>query len=493
MEKRCAIIGSGLGGLAAAARIAHQGIHVDLFEQNNETGGKAQSIEVNGFRFDTGPSILTMPFVLESLYSDLEIKRDPELVIEPLKILCKYFHSDGTIINAYGKTAQFAEELERKTHDNRHALTSYLNYCKEIYDFSADIFLFNSFHELSTFQKYGTPGMLFQLMKIDPFRTVHNANKAFFKDPLTVQLFDRYATYNGSNPYTAPATLNVIPHVENTLGGFLVKGGIQNITHALTRLCKNKGVLIHTGTTVQSIVTDKQKVRGLTIDNSYHPYDMVVSNADVHYTYSRLIHDSKTRWAKRYARLEPSASAIVFYWGIQGTFSDLEIHNIFFSQDYRKEFEAIFKEKHCPKDPTVYIYVSSKYHSADAPDGCENWFVLVNAPYNSGQNWEKEVAQCREAVIRKIKKALDIDIPSRLLCEKILDPVMIEEKTSSHNGSIYGTSSNSRTAAFMRQRNRSTHYKGLYFCGGSAHPGGGIPLVLLSGKIVADLIREYEK
>lgn len=492
MEKCCAIIGSGLGGLAAAAGIAHQGIRVDIFEQNKTIGGKSQSLNVDGFRFDTGPSILTMPFVLESLFDDLEVDPVSLPVIKPLRILCKYFYPDGTIINAYGNTEAFAEEIENKARDTGADLMSYLKYCEGIYDFSADIFLFNSFHEYATLRRYGTPYMLFHLMRIDPFRSVHRANRSFFKDPRLIQLFDRYATYNGSDPYQAPATLNIIPHVENTLGGFLVQGGIHQIPRALTRLCRDKGVSIHTGTEVQSIVMENKRVKGIEINDSPHPYDMVVSNADVHYTYKHLIRDRQSRWAKRYARLEPSASAVVFYWGVQGRFDDLEIHNILFSEDYRKEFKTIFSDRRCPEDPTVYIYISAKYHSSDAPEGCENWFVLVNAPYNSGQEWEEEINQCREAVFRKVETILGVDLRSRLLCEKVLHPLRIENDTSSRKGSIYGISSNSRVAAFMRQRNRSTYYKGLYFCGGSAHPGGGIPLVLLSGKITADLIRRHE-
>ena len=159
----------------------------------------------------------------------------------------------------------------------------------------------------------------------------------------------------------------------------------------------------------------------------------------------------------------------------------------------KKEFDDIFDLKICPEDPTVYIYISSKFNKSDAPNGFENWFVLINTPYISGQDWNEEIKKTRERVINKINSILEIDLNNLIVAEEVLTPEKIESQTGSRLGSIYGISSNSRTAAFLRQQNRSKKYKGLYFCGGSAHPGGGIPLVMLSGKLAVDQILKYEK
>jgi phytoene desaturase len=492
-DKRCAIIGAGLGGLAAAIRIASHGMAVDIYEQQSHAGGKANELHLDGFRFDTGPSLLTMPFVLESVFSDVAEDISNYLTIEPLSQHCKYFYPDGTEITAFADRDAFAQEVESKTTDSAASVKRYLSYSKGIYDLSADLFLFNDIHELSTYREQGSPKTLLNLWKLDSLRTVHQANQSFFKDPRVIQLFDRYTTYNGSNPYKAPATLNIIPHVEYNMGSFIVREGIYRIPQALTDLAKKQGVTIDPKRRVDRIVHDHKQVQGIVIDGKMLPYDCVVSNADVFTTYRDLLKDETSRDAKRYKRLEPSSSALVFFWGVRGGMSErLGVHNILFSADYKREFRELFYHRVCPLDPTIYIYISALYNPSDTPKGYENWFVMINAPYDSGQDWEREMREGRKRIVRKIDSVLHTDIERHITCERIVTPRDIEAQTMSHRGSIYGISSNSRTAAFMRQRNRSKRYRGLYFCGGSAHPGGGIPLVLLSGKIAADLVKRFE-
>ena len=215
---------------------------------------------------------------------------------------------------------------------------------------------------------------------------------------------------------------------------------------------------------------------------------MVVSNSDVHFTYKNLLNDDNSKESIKYKNLEPSSSAIVFYWGVKGYYPKLDTHNILFSKNYEKEFDELFNKKTCPNDPTVYIYISSKFIKDDAPEGHENWFVMINAPYINKQNWDDEINKTRNNVLNKIKEILNIDISNKIVFEKTLSPIDIEKNTNSFKGSIYGISSNTRNAAFLRQQNKSKNYEGLYFCGGSAHPGGGIPLVISSGQITADLI-----
>jgi phytoene desaturase len=333
---------------------------------------------------------------------------------------------------------------------------------------------------------------LLQIYDLDANRTMHNANMSFFKDPRTIQIFDRYATYNGSNPFSAPATLNIIQHVEYNLGGYVCEGGMYQIPESLRNVAEQRGVKIHTGKTVDKIIYADKTVKGIEIDGRTEDFDIVISNADVNLTYKKLLNDETSRMAKRYARLEESSSAIVFYWGISNLFPHLDIHSILFSQNYEEEFDDIFSKNIVPSDPTVYIYISSKFNKQDAPNGSENWFVMINTPANNGQDWDKLLAEARENIINKISSILKINIEEYITFEESLTPEGIEKSTGSSKGSIYGISSNNKMAAFLRQQNRSKHYKGLYFCGGSAHPGGGIPLVFLSAKITADLINKYE-
>ncbi|MFZ0453403.1 MAG: phytoene desaturase family protein [Ignavibacteriaceae bacterium] len=495
---KTAIIGTGIGGLTASIRLAHNGFDVSVFEKNSYIGGKAGIVKNKGFRFDSGPSLLTMPFVLEKIFNDFNDDIKNYLTIKPLSILSKYFYQDGTEIIAYNDIDKFADEIERKTLDNQNDIKKYFNYSKNIYDLTADLFIFNNIHDPSSFLNSLALKTLFNIRKIDSFRVMHEVNAKYFKDDKTVQLFDRYATYNGSNPYKAPATLNLIPYVEYNLGGFIVCEGISEIPAALHRLAVKNGVRFFLEHSVENILFDKnKKVNGLQIAkiNSgkvEENFDIVISNADANYTYKNLINKNLFMESKR-SVTEPSSSALVFYWGIKGIHENLEIHNILFSKDYKNEFDEIFNKKVCPRDPTIYIYISSKFKKDDAPAGHENWFVMINAPSIKNQDWNNEIQKSKENIIKKIQEVLKINLSEKIISEKIMSPVDIEMNTNSYQGSIYGISSNNRQAAFLRQRNRSKKYNGLYFCGGSTHPGGGIPLVVSSGVITANLIMKKYK
>lgn len=488
--KKVAVIGAGLGGLSAAARLASSGYDVTVYEKNSTPGGKANQIENNGFRFDTGPSLVTMTFVVEQLFSELGENINEYLQLQKLETICKYFWEDGISITAYADKEKFAEEIEKKSIDDSSSILSYLDYTSTIYDLTAELFLFNDFSDWkSLFNKKGLKTLL-QIWKIDPFRTMHRANSAFFKDKKIVQLFDRYATYNGSSPYKAPATLNIIPHVEYNLGGYVPAKGIYSLVETLFSLANKKGVKFAFNAEINKIIVENERASGVNYTNegreSESKYDFIISNADVNYTVTNLLdnvnHNHKTK------QHEPSTSALVFYWGIKGIHPSLDIHNIIFSANYEKEFNELFDEKVCPSEPTIYIYISSKYNLNDAPEGCENWFVMVNAPANRNINWNEDVYKLRTMILVRIRNVLGIDLQEKIINESILTPVDIERKTSSYLGSLYGISSNNKSAAFLRPKNKSNHVSGLYYCGGSAHPGGGIPLVLLSGKITAERI-----
>lgn len=491
---KIAIIGAGIGGLTASIKLASNGFDVSVFEKNSYIGGKAGEIRNNGFRFDSGPSLLTMPFILDKIFKDCGEEINDYLTIKKLNILTKYFYPDGTEIIAYNDVEKFAEEINRKTLDNKNDIKRYLNYSRNIYDLTSDLFIFNNIHEPSTFLNSTALKTLLNIRKLDTFRAMHEANSKFFKDDKTIQLFDRYATYNGSNPFKAPATLNIIPHVEYNLGGYIVSEGISEIPSALQKLAVKNGVKFYLNHNVEKILTDRsKKVKGLQINseipgNYDEDFDIVVSNADAYYSYKNLLNNNSLNRTIKKDYPEPSSSALVFYWGVKGIHNNLEIHNIVFSKNYKKEFEDIFDKKVCPVDPTLYIYISSKFKKDDAPDGHENWFVMINAPYIQDQNWNYETNKSKEIIIKKIETILKINLREKIVSEDIMSPVDIEKNTNSFMGSIYGISSNSRKAAFLRQQNRSKKIDGLYFCGGSTHPGGGIPLVISSGKLTANLI-----
>lgn len=491
--KKIAIIGAGLGGLSAAARLAAKGNEVHIFEKNPDAGGKASQFYEQGFRFDTGPSLLTMPYVLNELFNECSENPDDYLSLIKLETVCRYFFNDGTIINAYSDIEKFGEEISEKTIDDEETLIDFFSYSKTIYDLTADLFLFNSPLNLKTLFNRKAFNTLLNIHKIDSFRTVHQAVSFFFNDKKLIQLFDRYATYNGSNPFEAPATLNIIPYVEYFPGSYLPSGGIYAITNSLKKLVEKKGVNFHFNSEVENIILENKTAIGLKVNHQDLFFDKIISNVDVNITFNNLLDGINTFESKRYKKLKPSLSGVVFYWAVDSQFPQLETHNIIFSEDYKKEFDHLTKQKIIPTEPTIYIYISSKLNPDDAPIGKENWFVMINVPYDDGQNWTKEISDARKNVIDKINKVLNINIERNILFEKILTPKELEEKTVAYRGSIYGISSDKRTSAFLRQQNKSRTIKNLYFCGGSAHPGGGIPLVILSGKIVSDIIQSEVK
>ena len=280
--------------------------------------------------------------------------------------------------------------------------------------------------------------------------------------------------------------MSIIQHLEHDLGVFMPKKGISDISHSLYNLAKDLGVKFHFNSEIDKILIKHKSAVGVSINKINYKADIIVSNMDINLTYDRLLKGyKKPFFIKKY---QPSSSAVVFYWNMNKSFSNISVHNIIFSRDQMKEFDYIFNKNSIYDDPTVYICSTSKIVKEDAPSGCENWFILINSPFNSGQNWKKIKKNLRDNIIKKINSTLNVDIENNIIGEKILTPVDIETETLSRFGSLYGSSSNSLQSAFIRHPNFSKNINNLYFCGGSVHPGGGIPLCLNSAKIVSDLI-----
>ncbi|HAI75493.1 MAG TPA: phytoene desaturase [Microscillaceae bacterium] len=486
--KTCAVIGAGPGGMASAIRMANKGYRVTVFEANGWAGGKlSQSVE-QGYRFDMGPSVFTMPQFVDELYT-LSGKNPRDyydyISLDPVY---RYFYEDGTHIVAYKDPEKFAEEVAQKTTESKETVVRYLRDVQQKYDLTADIFLHNSLHKIGNYFTGRVLRGILNFGKLEAFKTMDKSNRTWFKDPHVVQLFNRYATYNGSDPYQAPATLNVIPHLEINLGAYLPKGGMYAITKGLVKLGEDLGITYRYNTRVKRIVLQNNRATGIeTEQNGVEPFDVVVSNMDVYNTYKHLIPEA--RKPKTTLEQPKSSSAIIFYWGIKHSFEQLGLHNIFFSANYPEEFDHITRKKQLYNDPTIYLNITSKKSPDDAPEGCENWFTMINAPHNAGQdNWDEMIAQTRENLIHKLSRNLGTDIRPLIACELIWEPRKIEAITSSAFGAIYGNSSNNKFAAFLRHANFSSRIKNLYFAGGSVHPGPSIPLCMLSAKITTNLI-----
>ena len=484
--KRVVIIGSGIAGIAASIRLRHMGFEVWVYEANSYPGGKMDSLELGDYRFDMGPSLFTMPHLVEELFELFSINTSDHFAYSRKDTICNYFWEDGSRFTAHADINKFIEEACNVFQVEAKTLQTYLNNNQKKYELTSELFLEKSLHKVSTYLNRKALKAILSLGVLDIGSSLDKINKSTFKDEKLIQLFNRYATYNGSSPYRTPGIMSMIPHLEMKLGTFFPKGGMKAIPLSLYHLAASQGVKFHFNENVVSILQSGGKVLGIETENGQVEADVVVSNADIFSSYSTLL--DKGDASMRVMKEERSSSALIFYWGIKKKFKELDLHNIFFSQDYQSEFEHIFNKKSVHKDPTVYVNISSKCEPSDAPHYGENWFVMINTPGNFGQDWDKMIPEIRNNVIQKLSRILNEDILNLIEEEHVLDPRTIESKTRSHRGSLYGTSSNSRFAAFLRHPNYSSKLKNLYFCGGSVHPGGGIPLCLFSAKIVSEFI-----
>jgi len=483
------IIGAGLGGLSAAIRLAKSGFSVTVLEKNETVGGKINRVEANGYKFDTGASLLTMRRVLEDLFNFAGRNIEDYLEILPCEPICRYFWSDGATFDAstdLRKTESEIEKLEPRDVEN---FRQFLADARRKYEIAEKTFLAHSLNDLP---KLLRPKYLKDLYAISSLRTLDAHVKSYFQSAKLRQLFNRFATYNGSSPYETPATFALVPYVEFGLGAWYVKGGIYEIPQALEKLAAEIGVRIETNCRIERIEIENGKAVGVRLENGeILRSDFVVSNADAIETYRNLI-DARNRKSfpdKKLDKIEPSFSGFVILLGVKKRFETLAHHNIFFSDDYKAEFDALFKEKRPAPNPTIYVCATTRTDETQAPENCENLFVLVNAPYTNRQiDWTKEARFYRDRIIEKLENFGLTDLQNNVEFERIITPEDFEKRYNANRGSIYGVSSNGVFSAFLRPPNKARDIENLYFVGGATHPGGGIPLVLLSGKFAADLI-----
>ena len=485
--KDIAIIGSGVGGLALSIRMAIKGASVTVFEANSYPGGKLSEINIGNYRFDAGPSLFTLPYLVDELF---ELSDNENLVTfeyEKLKEICTYFWDDGIRFTVPSSVVDFDSLVHKELGENKGQIIKYLADSSFKYKILNGLFLERSLHLFSTwFSKSALSGYL-NLPKMGIFSTLNEHNKRFFKNPKTIQMFNRYATYNGSNAYKTPATMGIIPHLEYNIGAFFPKDGMYGITQSLYNLAISKGVKINFKSRVDEIVIGNGKAKSLVVNGqSTSNFDAIVSNMDVTPTYRNLM--PKQKAPNKILNQEKSGSGLIFYWGIKRQFSELGLHNIFFSNNYEEEFKSQFQKNTIYDDPTIYLNVTSKHKTDDAPVGCENWFILINAPANKGQDWDLIIEKTRQNIIIKLNSVLKVNLIDFIECEEILDPRSIQIKTSSDQGALYGNSSNNIFSAFLRHPNFSSSIENLFFVGGSVHPGGGIPLALSSAKITSDFL-----
>ena len=485
--KKAIIIGSGIGGIATALRLRSMNYNVTVFENNNYPGGKLASFDLGPYRFDAGPSLLTMPHFIDELFVLFNENPRDYFNYKKKDISCKYFWDDGTKLNAYSEKSKFINEINKVLGVKESTVSTYLLKAKKKYDLTKSMFLEQSLHKLKTYLSKDLLIGLFNVFSFQINKTLNQVNELELKEPHLVQLFNRFATYNGSSPYKTPGMMTLVQHLEQEYGTYVSDKGMNNITKSLYDLALRQGIDFKFNSFVSQILVSGKRAIGVSVGEESYSSDIVVSNMDIVPTYRNLLKNHYQ--PEKTLSQERSSSALIFYWGINKEFKNLDLHNIFFSNDYKKEFQSIFEKKSIFSDPTVYINITSKDVKGDAPDNCENWFVMINSPNDSGQDWDNMIEEVKSNILKKINRLLNIELEDYIEYEKVYTPKTIESNTQSYMGSLYGSSSNNLMSAFLRHPNFSNKILNLYFCGGSVHPGGGIPLCLLSAKIVSQIIK----
>jgi phytoene desaturase len=488
-----AIVGGGLGGLTAACTLAARGYSVVVFEKNPWIGGKAAVLERNGFRFDLGPTILTVPSVLRRIFAEANQPMEDYLDLVRLDPQWRCFFDDGSVLDLHAERDAMQRHLEQARSPSAGEYSGFLDLSKDLHEISDRYFfwrpvggVWDTFDLGKTFQI----SVLQDLLRMRMGRTVAGTIREYIKDPRLAQLLDHFTQYIGSSPYAAPAILCAIAHMQTSEGVWYPRGGTATVPRALRKLALQMGVQFRTGEEVSRIIANGA-VQGVETSRGERiPFGAVVSNSDAVRTHRELIGGEVARRFNARRSYEPACSGVVFYFGLDRRYDHLLHHDFVFSRDPEEEFEAIYHRGEPAPDPTCYLAAPSITEPEVAPQGCESLYVLVHTPYlRPHHNWEEMLPRYRRVVLEKLARTAGLrDMEKHIVVEEVLTPQDIHDRYRVLNGAIYGIASHGRFNGAFKPGNRSTDLRGLYLAGGAAHPGPGMPMVMMSGWIAADAL-----
>lgn len=489
--KKAIIIGGGLGGLSAAVTLANAGMEVELYEKNEHFGGKLMPVQLGNHSFDFGPNTITMPEVFNSIIEQTGESASTYFELIPLTTHTRNHFPNGRHIDFSSNKDIMQSELHRFAPEDSENYARFLKEISRIYKLAERYFFpstFQSWHD------YLSPSLGKALLQVRPIESMDHFYRRFFGDSALLQAFGRYATYIGSSPYKAPATFSMIAYLELVGGVYYAKGGNTRIAEGFAAVARKNGAVLHAGKAVNKIIVRESKAVGVQLDDGVvSEADAIILNGDLLSAFPQLTveSDRPSFSNKKSVSFEPSISAFVILAGLNTRLPGLKHHNVYFSGDYRKEFEDLFEKRSYSKQPTVYISNSSVTDPTISPDG-DNLFILVNAPALTLDGKLQIDAEAYKNRIYDFLETYGLDIRSHLVEEKIFTPAFIAENFNAFRGSLYGPSSHRKKDAFLRPANASSDIKNLYFVGGSTHPGGGSPMVTMSGQNVAKrILKKY--
>ncbi|SDB90591.1 phytoene desaturase [Pelagirhabdus alkalitolerans] len=487
--KKVIVVGAGLGGLSAAIKLAHHGFDVSVLEKEESCGGKLCSVELGDYQFDLGPSTITLKHVFDNVFKS--VGRDPQdyLTFYPIEKGTRNFFKDGHVVDFSNDVEHVQTQISAFSEADANNYPLFLDEAKRLYTISDRQFFSQLMYPLSTKL---SPSLLKDFIKIKPLTTLNTLVESYFEHPNTRMLFNRYATYIGSSPYQAPMIFGMMAHLEGGQGIWGVEGGSYQIVRAFERLARELGVEFFMEHEVENTIQKGNRIVGVQANGQTFAADYVVFNADALTVYQNLLKHHPLN--RKLEKKEVSLSGFAMLLGINKTYPELEHHNVFFPKEYTQEFKAIFKDKQVPEEPTIYICQSSVSEPKRAKEGGGNLFILINAPYlSSNLTWNEETKEkMMQRVINQLESYGLDGLSTRIDEQYCMTPKDIETRTGAFKGSLYGLSSNTIKQAFFRIENKDPVLSNVYFAGGSTHPGGGTPMVTLSGQLVAsDIIGIY--
>ncbi len=490
---RVGIAGAGLGGLSAACTLAARGYAVTVFEKNGWLGGKAAVLQSQGFRFDMGPTIFIMPSVLRKIFSEAGERLEDWLPMVRLDPEWRSFFNGGSVLDLVDDLSVMKTRLETFSSGAAEGYEQFMQLSKKLRTISDRWFFWKPIDSLrDTFDPKSALklSLLNDVWQMRLGRTVSETIGSSVHDKRIAQMLEHFIQYVGSAPDQAPAVLCAIGHMQTSEGIWYPLGGISSIPKALTRLARKLGVQFRNDVLVEKILHQDGAATGVRLTNGEEiRLAAVVSNSDAVRTYTELIGDEPARKFRR-KNAEPACSGIVLYLGLDRRYEQLAHHNFLFSRDPEEEFNFIYRKGEPAPDPTCYVCAPARTDAHVAPQDGEALYVLVHTPYlRSHHDWNKMFPDYRRVILEKLRRGAGLaDIESRIRFESALTPVDIHNRYRVLNGAIYGIASHGRVNGGFKPGNESKILKRLFLCGGAAHPGPGMPMVMMSGWIAADAL-----
>ncbi|WYP28121.1 phytoene desaturase family protein [Alkalihalobacillus sp. FSL W8-0930] len=486
--KTVVIIGGGLAGLSSAISLAHKGFQVKLFEKNAHFGGKMRRYQLGTASFDFGPNTITMPEVFNRVIRESGAEPKDYFTFKRLDTHTRNYFTDGTYLDMTADQDVMKQNLASFSIP-RESYDRYLKDISTLYALSKEHFFPRTF---ASWKDYLSPSLTKALLQVHPFTSLDTFHRRYFTNEKVVQMFNRYATYIGSSPYLSPATFSMIAYLELIQGVYYVKGGNPGIAEGFVTRAKELGVELYTNTEVVRIQVSNKKATGVELANGSHvSCDQLIMNGDLLQVYPELVaeKDRPSFSNQKRDKLEPSISAFVILAALNKRLPSLIHHQVYFSEDYQQEFKDLFEKRMYSDQPTIYICNSSYTDHSASPDG-DNLFILVNAPALQSHGTARDVEEYKQHIYHVLKTVYGLDLAPHIAQDQVISPKHIQGDYNAYKGALYGVSANTKKNAFLRPANRAKDVINLYFVGGSTHPGGGSPMVVLSGLNVADLINE---